>query len=182
MSKNVRKFLVPIHPEYHTNLIPDSILQTESPLDFVENEPYRNAISKVYVSRFLNRDLKTGDIIIFYRTGGYHKSVITTLCIVENINTSIQDEYQFINLCRKRSVFIDEELKQQWKAYPNNRPFIVNFLYSYSFPRRINLKRLIELGVIRDIGSAPRGFEEISDESFNKIIGETGSYEDIIVD
>ncbi|GAG70104.1 unnamed protein product, partial [marine sediment metagenome] len=48
-------------------------------------------------------------------------------------------------------------------------------------PRRINLKRLIELGVIQDIKSAPRGFEEISDKYFHKIIKETGSNESIIV-
>lgn len=181
MSKEVRKFLVPIRPEYHTNLLPNSILRTESPFDFVENEPFRNAISKVYVSRSLNRDLKIGDIIIFYRTGGYYISVVTTLGIIENVYTSIRDLHHFINLCRKRSVFTEEELKQQWETYPNNRPFIVKFLHSYSFPRRINLKRLIELGVIQDIKSAPRGFEEISDKSFHKIIKETSSNESIIV-
>lgn len=183
MAKNARKFLVPIRPEYHTNLLPDSILRTESPFDFVENEPSRNAISKVYVSRSLNRDLRTGDIIVFYRTGGYYKSVVTTLGIVEGICTSIKNQHHFINLCRKRSVFTDEELKRQWDDAPStNRPFIINFLYSYSFPRRINLKRLIELGIIHDISSAPRGFEEISDESFEKIIKETESDDSIIVD
>jgi len=183
MSKHAHKFLVPIYPEYHTNLFPDSILRTESPLDFVENEPFRNAISKVYVSRSLNRDLKPGDIIVFYRTGGYYKSVVTTLGIVEGICTSIKDRHHFINLCRKRSVFSDEQLKRQWDFTPiTARPFIVNFLYSYSFPKRINLKRLIELGVIQDTSSAPRGFEEISDDSFQKIIKETGSDETIIVD
>jgi len=131
----------------------------------------------------LNRDLKTGDIIIFYRTGGYYKSVVTTLGIVERIYTSIKDQHHFINLCRKRSVFSDEELKRQWDFAPStNRPFIVNFLYSYSFPKRINLKRLIELGVIRDVFSVPRGFEEISNDSFEKIIKETGRDETIIVD
>lgn len=180
MSKSACKFLVPIHPEYHTSLLPDSILRTESPFDFVENKPFRNAISKVYVSRSLNRDLKTGDIIIFYRTGGYYKSVVTTLGIVENVYTSIKDQDHFINLCRKRSIFSDGELKLQWTAYP--RPFVVNFLYAYSFPRRINLKRLIELGIIQDISSAPRGFEKISDESFQKIIKDTGSDERIIID
>jgi predicted nucleic acid-binding protein len=182
MSKTARKFLVPIYPEYHTKLLPDSILKTESPFDFVEHEPFRNAISKVYVSRSLNRDLKIGDIIIFYRTGGYYKSVVTTLGIVENICTSINDQRHFIDLCRKRSVFTDDELKKQWNARPYSRPFVVNFLYAYSFPRRINLKRLIELGVIRDTESAPRGFEEIPYASFNKIITETGSNEHIIVD
>jgi predicted nucleic acid-binding protein len=182
MNKKARKFLVPIRPEYHTNLFPNSILRTESPLDFVEHEPFRNAISKVYVSRSLNRDLRTGDILIFYRTGGYYKSVVTTLGIVEKAFISIKNEEHFINLCRKRSVFSDQELKQQWRLYPNNRPFVVSFLYSYSFPKRINLKRLIELGIIRDTESAPRGFERISDESFYKIIKETGSNEYIIVD
>ena len=182
MSKHARKFLVPIYPEYHTNLFPDSILRTESPLDFVENEPFRNAISKVYVSRSLNRDFKPGDIIVFYRTGGYYKSVVTTLGIVEGIHTSIKNRHHFVSLCRKRSVFSDEELRHQWDFTPStNRPFIANFLYSYSFPKRINLKRLIELGIIRDISSAPRGFEEISDDSFAKIIKETGSDETIIV-
>lgn len=180
MSKTARKYLVPIYPEYHTNLFPDSILRTESPLDFVENEPFRNAISKVYVSRSFNRDLRTGDIIIFYRTGGYHRSVITTLGVVEKVFTSVKDEDHFVNLCRKRSVFSDKELRQQWR-YSNNKPFLVNFLYSYSFPKRINLKRLIELGIIRDVKSAPRGFEQISDESYYKIIKETGSNEHIII-
>lgn len=181
ISRKARKFIVPIYPEYHTNLFPDSILRTESPLDFIEHEPFRNAISKVYISRSLNRDLRSGDIIVFYRTGGYYKSVVTTLGVVEKVFTTIKDEHHFINLCRKRSVFSDEELKKQW-AYSTYRPFVVNFLYSYSFPKRINLKRLIELGIIPDAESAPRGFEKISDESFNKIIKETGSNEYIIVD
>jgi len=183
MSKQARKFLVPIYPEYHTDLFPDSILQTESPLDFIENEPFRNAISKVYVSGSINRGLEPGDIIIFYRTGGYYKSVVTTLGIVERIYTSLKDRHNFIRLCRKRSVFSDEELKQKWDFTSSPyRPFIVNFLYSYSFPKRINLKRLIELGVIRNVSSAPRGFEEISSDSFKMIIKETGSDETIIVD
>lgn len=180
MSKKARKFIVPIYPKYHTNLFPDSILWTESPYDFIENEPFRNAISKVYVSRSLERDLRTGDIIIFYRTGGYYRGVVTTLGIIENVYTSIRDQQQFINLCRKRSIFTNDELKKQWNAY--QRPFVVNFLYAYSFPRKINLKRLIELGIIQDISSLPRGFEKISDESFQKIIKETGSNERIIVD
>jgi hypothetical protein len=182
MSRNARKFLVPIYPEYHTNLFPDSILRTESPLDFVEIEPFRNAISKVYVSRSLRRDLRIGDIIVFYRTDDYYKSVVTTLGVVDGIYTSISNCQHFIDLCRKRSVFSDEELKKRWDYSPSNRPFVVNFLYSYSFPKRINLKRLIELGIIKDVSSAPRGFEEISDNSFEKIIKETQSNERIIVD
>jgi len=68
LSKHQRKFVVPIYPEYHTELFPDSFLRTESPYDYVENRPNRNAIRKVYISRSIRRDLNSGDIIVFYRT------------------------------------------------------------------------------------------------------------------
>ncbi len=187
ISRKANKYMVPIYPQYHTELFPDSILKTESPLDFVENEPYRNAISKVYISRSVNRDLKAGDVIIFYRTAepgrsAYYTSVITTIGVVENIHTAIKDQEQFISLCRKRSVFSDEELIEHWNYNPRNRSFIVNFLYIYSFPKRVNLEGLIKLGVIPDTVSAPRGFEKVSDESFEKIIKNTESNENIVVD
>lgn len=170
ISRSARAFLVPIYPEYHTNLLPDSILNTESQYNFIEHEPYRNAIQKVYISRSYFKNVAKGDIIIFYRTGGYYKSVITTLGIVENVYTHIPNEDQFIQLCRKRSVFTDDELRKQWRYQPQNRPFIVEFLYAYSFPKRPNMAALIEHNVIKDIKSAPRGFERISSDQFEKII------------
>jgi predicted nucleic acid-binding protein len=180
-SRSSRTFLVPIYPEYHTELFPDSILRNESPNDFVENEPFRNAISKVYISRSFFRDLTSGDIIIFYRTGGLYKSVISTIGIVENVVTDIKDSQHFIRLCRKRSVFTDNQLIKHWD-YKSNRPFIVNFLYAYSFPKRLNMHRLIEMGVISDVNSAPRGFERINQELFSRILEETQTDKSFIVD
>ena len=63
-----------------------------------------------------------------------------------------------------------------------NRPFIVNFLYAYSFPRRINMKRLIDIGVISGIDDAPRGFTQISAKNLKDILRECQSDESIIVD
>ena len=57
ISLKSRKFIVPIYPDYHTNLMPDSILNNESPKNFIENEPYRNAIKKVYVSRSIELEV-----------------------------------------------------------------------------------------------------------------------------
>lgn len=180
-SKNSRVFIVSIYQRYHTNLFPDSILRTESAEDFVENEPFRNAISKVYISRSHLRDLVSGDIILFYRTGGYYRGVLTTFGIVESVVTDISDSNHFIRLCRKRSVFSDQELLQYWDYWPNNRPFVVNFLYVYSFPKRLNLQRLIEIGVIQDVSSVPRGFEPLSMEMFDRILVETETDESVVV-
>jgi predicted nucleic acid-binding protein len=182
ISKKSNIFIVPIYPEYHTNLFPDSILKTESPDEFEENEPFRNAIGKVYISRSIERNLRSGDIIVFYRTGGLYQSVVTTMGVVENVTTNIKDEMQFISLCKKRSVFSDEELFKHWNYNKSNRPFVVNFLYVYSFPKRINMKRLIEIDIIRDVTSAPRGFTKISLKNFNDIIKETQTDASIIVD
>jgi len=182
VSRSSRSFLVPIYPEYHTELLPDSILKTESPTNYVEQQPHRNSIRKVYVSRSYFRDLVPGDVIVFYRTGGYHQSVVTTLGVVENVYVNIQSEEQFIRLCRKRSVFTDEELRAHWRFRTNSRPFIVNFLYSYSFPKRPNMASLIEHGVLHDIYSAPRGFKRITSEQFETILRLSESDARFIVD
>jgi predicted nucleic acid-binding protein len=180
-STRGRIFMVSIYPKYHTELFPDSILNTESPADFIENEPYRNTIGKIFISRSIERNLESGDLIIFYRTGGYHKSVITTIGIVENIVDNIATESDFIRLCRKRTVFDDSGLSEAWNFKKNNHPFIVNFLYTYSFPRRMTLKRLIEVNIIPSVYDAPQGFLEISKEDMEVIIKECQADESLIV-
>lgn len=172
-SKTSDVFIVPIYQPYHTELFPDSILRTESPKNFTENEPHRNALSKIYISRSFERNLKSGDLIIFYRTGdsgnAINTGVATTVGIVESIKTNITDEETFLKLCRKRSVFKDSELKAHWDYNKQNRPFLVNFLYAFSYPRRPNLRWLNQNGVIPDIKDMPRGFRKISREHFNVI-------------
>ncbi len=167
LSKQGKVFIVPIYPEYHTELFPDSILKTESSLDFIENEPHRNAIQKVYISHSWERNLNTGDLVVFYRTGGFYKSVVTTIGIVENlVHPSTIEELKTI--CLKRTALTDKELSDYWDRY-KRKPFVVNFLYAYSFPRRPNMSRLIDLGVLKDKDDAPRGFREIGWDSFKKI-------------
>ncbi|MEO6693164.1 MAG: PIN domain-containing protein, partial [Saprospiraceae bacterium] len=40
ISRNKDIFIVPIYPDYHTELLPDSILNTESPEEFIEDFPH----------------------------------------------------------------------------------------------------------------------------------------------
>lgn len=181
-------FLVPIYPEYHTELLPDSFLKTESPQNFIEQEPHRNALSKVYICRSIERDIKRGDIIVFYRTAeksknAYYSSVITTIAIVEDKIDNIKDEADFVSKCRKRSIFSTEELKEFWDWNPKYRPFIINFLYVYTFQlgKRINRKKLIELKIISGADNELRGLKKITNEQFLTIIKETETNESIIV-
>ncbi|MBQ2916596.1 MAG: hypothetical protein IJE59_00180 [Clostridia bacterium] len=180
IPKEGNVYFCSIYPAYHTELFPDSMLSNESPEDFLDNRPHRNAIKKVYITRAFKRDLKQGDVIIFYRTGGRYAGVITTIGIVENINLNIRNSEEFLNKCRKRSVFSDKKLLEHWNYNPNSRPFIVNFITAYSFPKKLNLDRLIELGVFEDAYSIPRGFGELSNEHYKLILKETDTNIDII--
>jgi hypothetical protein len=184
LSRKTRQFIVPIYPKYHTELLPDSILNTESADDFVENKPNRNAISKIYVSRSYERGLRSGDVIVFYRTRSgtqpaHYTSVATTLGVVQDVVTNIPSKTAFVSACRKRSVFSDEELGKHWDYDPKNRPFVVNFLYVHSFQKRPNLMQLKDERVI---DSAPRGFEPLSERSFVKLLEITHANKHLIID
>jgi predicted nucleic acid-binding protein len=169
-SRQQNLFIVPIYPQYHTELFPDSILNNQSPKDFIENYPHRNSLSKVYISRSYEKNLKSGDVIVFYMTGGKYKGVATTLGIVESSVLNIETEEEFISICRKRSVFTNQELSEHWNHNPANRPFIVNFLYTYSFKKRPNLEWLVDNEIISSYENVPRGFSKITVEQFDKLL------------
>lgn len=181
ISRNKDCYIVPIYPDYHTELLPDSILNTESPEEFIEDFPHRNGINKVYVSRALMPHPKKGDVLVFYRTGGYYKSVVSTIGVAQEVKYDFKDEDDFILYCRKSSVFPEDQLRAMWR-YSQTKPFVVRFLYVYSFPHRINMKELIDLQVLNGINDAPRGFKLITKEQLSKILKVTKSDESFIVD
>lgn len=181
ISRNTDCYIVPIYPDYHTELLPDSILNTESPEEFIEDFPHRNGINKVYVSRALTPHPKKGDVLVFYRTGGYYKSVVSTIGVAQEVQYNFKDEDDFVLYCRKSSVFPEDQLRAMWR-YSKTKPFVVRFLYIYSFPHRINMKELIDLQVLNGINDAPRGFKLITKEQLKKILNATKSDESFIVD
>src|SRR5574344_928473 len=185
---NTRIFLIPIYPKYHTELLPDSFLRTESPEDFVENEPHRNAVSKIYISRSIKRDISRGDVLIFYRTApygksAYHHSVITTIGVVEEKIDNIKNEAEFVLKSRKRSIFTEGYLKEFWNYKPSCRPFLIRFLSVYSIPlgHRLNRKALLDFGIISGEDKELRGLKEITKEQFKIIISEAEINERFIV-
>lgn len=169
LSKETDVYIIPIKPEYHTKLLPDSILRNESPMDFVDNAPYRNAISKVYVSHSQNRNLKSGDIIVFYRSGGIYKGVATTIGIVEEVKKDLKSLNELVQTCGKRTVLTYDELKEYWGKYPSIKPFVINFLYAFSFVKRITLKQMLDSKILASMDSV-KTITKIERESFVNLI------------
>lgn len=99
---------------------------------------------------------------------------------MESVVDNIPNEKEFIAQCRKRSVFTDKELADYWNHTPNSRPFVVNFLYIYSFPIKLTRQKLMDLGIL---GADPlRGFYRITKDHFNKILIHAKADESFIVD
>ncbi|EHG6215030.1 N-acetyltransferase, partial [Escherichia fergusonii] len=67
-KNNENKYLLSIHPEFHTKLFPDSKLVTESP-DIITDVSHANSIRKIYICRMYDvKKIKKHDILVIYRT------------------------------------------------------------------------------------------------------------------
>ncbi|MDQ6528423.1 PIN domain-containing protein [Flavobacterium sp. LHD-85] len=176
-SWETNKYIIKIEPQYHTELFPDSINTREDKSKYIENEPYRNRISKVYISHSKDRNLKSGDIVLIYRIGeeGTQKiytSTITTICIVENIKNEFENFDEFFETCNRKTMISKEDLRNKWwDKFPKYRPFVINFLFAYSLPTpKPTIKDLIDLKIFEDSKSIPLGIIKLTDEQFKDLI------------
>lgn len=147
-----RYWLLAVYPEYHTQLLPDSKLVTD-PVDVVKDVSHTNTIEKVYVCKLSLSRIQPGDLVITYRTSDQkgparYRSVATSVCVAVETKRrkDFAGEAEFIDYCKKHSVFNDAELRRQYRA--SNRISTLRFLYNAAFGRRIIRDRLLnDIGV-----------------------------------
>lgn len=171
--KTSKKFFLPILPEYHTSLLPDSQLNTENEVDFLGTEPHRYALQKVYISFSYHRNMKPGDYILIYRNGKSseikrYKSVVTTIGIIDEVKSDFKDMNEYLKYCGNRTVFSEKELKKFWE---NNKDklLVVKFIYVKSLTKRLNLDSLWNLNIVQK-SKGPRPFDQICDSDFETIL------------
>ena len=159
-------------------MLPDSILKTENEISFLAKEPQRYALQKVYVSWGQERNINAGDIVLFYRTGDEgtskkYSSVLTTVCIIDEIQRNFTTKDEFLRHCQNRSVFSTEELNAFW----NNHRYgltVLKFIFIKSFTHRPILGFLWDNNIVEG-GKGPRPFTCITDSQFEMIIREARS-------
>lgn len=182
-----RKFLLSIYPEWHTQLLPDSILKTEK-FDSVHDLSHTNSIRKVYICFMPGVDvLQPGDILVLYRTkpqdqsgSAEYLSVATSIGVVAETKraTDFPTVEEFIRYCGPFSVFNEDQLKDYYRDRSRTR--IIKFTYNAAMTRRLIRKRLIEeVGLSRNVRW---GFFELTDQQFRAILNLGGVNEDLIVD
>lgn len=181
--KNNRCFLLALYPIWHTRLLPDSILKNEHS-SIVQDISHTNSIHKVYLTDMRGTNtLKRGDILIVYRTtdhkgAAFHRSVITSLCVVEEIRfiDDFNNLNDFVKYCSPYSVFSNQELIEFYarKKYR----VIIRFTYNMALPRRITRGQLINnIGLSQDYW----GFFPIEAGQLKSIIQLSGINENFII-
>src|SRR5262249_48328811 len=135
----VRKFCVPIRPDFHRRLFPEIAFGSELPLFPAEKfgpmlatgeeRIPGNTIRKVYLCRAKTTHLRPGDLLFFYmsRDEQYAGSQsITTLGIFKQV-IKATTENDLIRHTAKRSVYSPEELRV-WGASASAPVRMIDFL------------------------------------------------------
>ncbi|WP_163832269.1 N-acetyltransferase [Spartinivicinus ruber] len=180
-----RKFILSLYPEWHSRLLPDSILNTESKDAVVKDISHTNSIHKVYLTAMSGvESLCKGDILVIYRTSdkkgpAHYRSVATSICVVEETKDiscfSTLDE--FIGYTASYSIFKKRELEAFYseKKYPT----IIKFCYNVALSKRVTRGEMID-----DLGMSANqywGFFELTESQFEGIIKKGKVNESLII-
>ncbi len=178
-------YLLSLYPQWHSRLLPDSILKTED-ASIVQDVSHTNSIHKVYLAAMRGMELlRAGDIILIYRTSdgagpAHYRSVATSICVIEeyrNIN-SFSSLREFKQYCEPYSVFTNQELDQFWTT--RKYPHVLRFTYNLALPRRVTRGKMIEeMGFEAD---GYWGFMQISDTQLHSIFTAGQANESLIID
>ncbi|WP_082498246.1 N-acetyltransferase [Pseudorhodoferax sp. Leaf267] len=177
--KQGRHFILSLYPVWHSRLLPDSLLKTESS-SILQDISHTNSIHKIYLAAMSGvHQLQRGDTLLIYRTAdggsGYYTSVVTSVCVVEELRhiLSFSDEADFLKYCDPYSVFTEAELRNFYKT--RKYPWLIRFTYNLALSRRPNRKALLE--EVKIPASIYWGFFQITITQFEHVLKLSGDYE-----
>jgi len=155
----VKKFIVPIYPEYHIKLFTDFPKRQQTLTEFTEFVVEGNTIKKAYISHSRIKQISPGDLVIFYRSKDMKK--ITSIGVVDDIYLDIGNTEDIIKIILKRTVYSRQELEEMRKPV-----MIILFRHHFHLNNPLDLGDLIDIGVL---SGPPQSITEISHEKYIKI-------------
>jgi predicted nucleic acid-binding protein len=157
---NVRKFVVPILPKYHSKLFTEFPRRQHTLSEFTgEFVVEGNTIKKAYISHSKIRQINPGDLVIFYRSKDM--KMLTSIGVVDDIYLDIGNTEDIIKIVSKRTVYSREELEEMRKPVK-----VILFRHHFHLNNPLDLNDLIDIGVL---SGPPQSITEISHEKYIKI-------------
>ena len=157
-GEEIRKFVVPIRPQYHDTLLPD-YHPHQGRLFGVANSA-GNAIKLAYLCHTQTNSINPGDILLFYRT--VDEMALTSIGVVEDFIAS-QDSSAIARLVSRRTVYSREAIEEM-AAKPTK---VILFRLLEHLPWQVSYTQLQ-----RDCGVAGpiQTIRKIQHEQFTKIL------------
>lgn len=151
-TKNQSAWLLAVYPEYHSQLLPDSILNNEA-REILRDVSHTNTIHKAYIGRIPLTRMSRGDLVVIYRTTdnkapAYYRSVATSICVVEDVKrkADFANLDAFLGYCAAHSVFSEDELRSQFDS--TDRLYVAKMTYNVAFNKRTTRGQLLdEVGI-----------------------------------
>jgi predicted nucleic acid-binding protein len=158
-GRRVKKFIVPILPEFHQDLFVDygdrQVTMSEYTGGFVVEG---NAIKKAYLTNSKTKELSPGDVLLFYRS--HDLKGITAVGTVESVHYNVKSKEQVATLVEKRTVFSISEIEEIMKKQTT----VIMFKWHFYFPNPVSLSSLSRLNI-----SAPQTIARVSHSDYVKI-------------
>lgn len=159
-GEKVKKFVVPIYPEFHDKLFTDYPNRQLKIYEFAKEFIIEgNTIKKVYISHSRIKAITPGDILLFYRSGSHKK--VTSLGVVENVYPGIEDTDEILKIVGKRTVFTRGEIEAMKKPV-----LIILFRHHFHLKNPLHLHELKAKDILR---GPPQSITEIKNGSYVKI-------------
>jgi len=172
-------FCIPIQSEFHDILFPELAVKVPKPqLDLFaeqsldhEDQAIRrpgNTIRKVYLCRAMTQQLRSGSVVLFYRSNspGYVASQsITSVGVVEAIHQAVSLD-DLARLTAKRSVYSEAKLAA-FEATAQRPVKVIDFLLVGHIEPAIKLDDLKRMGVFR--GAPPQSISQLTEARFEPV-------------
>lgn len=156
-SPTIRKFLVPIIPEYHDRLFPDFKGRQMRITDYSEINIPGNAIKKAYISHSSITKIRPGDLLLFYRS--HDQQEITSIGVVDREPVRTNEPDKVAAIVGQRSVYIYDEIKNMVQ-----KPVLVLlFRHHLNLPNPPNLNYLCNHKIIQN---APQSIMELDHNQY----------------
>jgi len=172
-GSKVNKFIVPIIPKYHELLFIEYGRQTKLYEHSGEFIIEGNTIKKAYLCHSRIRDIKPGDILLFYRSKD--KKAITSIGVIEEVYHDLTDWKRIMDLVKKRTVYSKEDIKEMAKK----SILVILFTWHFYFPTPVTYEKLREKEIIK---WAPLSIINITHENYIKIKKDGGLDECFTID
>lgn len=159
---NKNSFIVPIQQQYHEMLFPES--ETFTQLSFGDLKginTYSNTIKKAYICKAHTRQIKSGDILLFYASE--HKRSITTIGIVDSVFTNFLSPEDLYDMAKKRTVYSLNEIKSNFSS--NSK--LILFKYYKTLENPISYNKLIENRILIN---APMSIVKVDSSKVEKLV------------